>query len=268
MKQQHGRLTIFQAAAVDDPRLGHAAFRVLAALGAYSDPEGWCWPKQATLAERLRISQQAVSKSLRQLADLGYIEVHQQTDARGMRVGAKYRLRLDHFPPQPQVVPLQREVVADTTSEVVADTTSEVVADTTSEVVALTSHTQRPKKNDPRRTTQAAPARLEAGFAQFWQRWPKKEGRERALRVWLKLAPDGDTMQAILDAIPRHQSAKDWPRENWRFCPLPATWLNERRWEDELPDMVPDGGTGAPQGRDRERMDAARRFLERRGVRP
>lgn len=156
-KQQHGRVTIFQAAAVDDPRLGHAAFRVLAALGTYSDPQGWCFPKQATLAERLRITQQAVSKSIKQLAELGYIEIHEQKDARGMRSNSRYRLHLDHFPSQPDVVTSQPDVVIATTSEVVPVTTPEVVSATTPEVVALTSQRERPKKNDPPEKVRALP---------------------------------------------------------------------------------------------------------------
>jgi DNA-binding Lrp family transcriptional regulator len=140
-KQQHGRVTIFQAAAVD----------------TYSDPQGWCFPKQATLAERLRITQQAVSKSIKQLADLGYIEIHEQKDARGMRSNSRYRLHLDHFPSQPDVVTSQPEVVIATTSEVVPVTTSEVVSATTSEVVALTSQRERPKKNDPNGKVRALP---------------------------------------------------------------------------------------------------------------
>ena len=79
----------------------------------------------------------------------------------------------------------------------------------------------------------------EQSFAAFWQAWPKKEARPKALAAWCKIGPDPDTVQSILDAIPRHLAIKDWPREGWRYCPQPATWLNERRWEDELPDVVP-----------------------------
>jgi len=85
----------------------------------------------------------------------------------------------------------------------------------------------------------SATKKHEQTFAAFWQAWPKKEARPKALAAWCKIGPDPDTVQAILDAIPRHMAIKDWPREGWRYCPHPATWLNERRWEDELPDVVP-----------------------------
>lgn len=114
-KQQHGRLTIFQAAAVDDARLGSAAFRVLACLGTYSDKDGWAWPSQTTIATRLGISRQAVNKSIQQLSELGYLVIHHQYgEDGGMRV-SRYRLCLDldtadMSPLQRDVAPLQSEV--------------------------------------------------------------------------------------------------------------------------------------------------------------
>lgn len=128
-KQRHGRLTIFQAAAVDDERLGNAAFRVLAALGTYSDEHGWCFPTQNTLATRLRITRQAVSKSLHQLEELGYITIHYQYGEDKAQRGSKYRLCLDYLPeipPQPEVAPQQRDIAPPATSEVAPPATSEV----------------------------------------------------------------------------------------------------------------------------------------------
>jgi hypothetical protein len=108
------------------------------------------------------------------------------------------------------------------------------------------------------------PATDPPGFVAFWEAWPKKEGKAEALAKWRKLHPDADTIQAILDAIPRQQAAKDWPRENWRYCPLPATWLNQRRWEDEIPDPPPKGERELI-GKDKERAEVMRRVLARRG---
>lgn len=108
------------------------------------------------------------------------------------------------------------------------------------------------------------PAKEPASFAIFWQAWPKKEARAAALAAWRKVPQDPDTLQAILDAIPRQQAAKDWPRENWRYCPQPATWLNQRRWEDEVPEPVPKGEHDLI-GKDKERAEVMRRVAARRG---
>jgi hypothetical protein len=102
------------------------------------------------------------------------------------------------------------------------------------------------------------------GFDDFWRDWPKKEGKAAAVAAWKKQRPDPGERRLIRDAIPRQQAAKDWPRENWRYCPLPATWLNQRRWEDEIPDPPPKGEREMI-GKDKERAEVMRRVLERRG---
>lgn len=148
MANQHsGRLTIFQAAAVDDAALGHAAFRVLACLGTYSDKDGWCYPTQTTIAKRLRITRQAVGKSLHQLAELGYILIKQQRNDDGGNKACLYRLNLDrgYVPLQPDVAPLQPDVDTPATSEVAPPATHHVAPPATSEVAPLTSHVNRPK---------------------------------------------------------------------------------------------------------------------------
>jgi hypothetical protein len=124
-----------------------------------------------------------------------------------------------------------------------------------------------PRPPTPLRPAAAPPDRPATdppGFVAFWKVWPKKEGKAEALAKWRKLHPDADTTQAILDAIPRQLAAKDWPRENWRYCPLPATWLHQRRWEDEVPDPPPKGERELI-GKDKERAEVLRRVAARRG---
>lgn len=131
-----GAFAIVQAAAIDDTRMKPAALRMLLALGIYRDTEGWCWPKQRQLAARLGITQQAVSKALRDLAEWGYVEIHDQYDGvTGARISSRYRVVMDFVlpldyrrTPQPDVVGSQLEIVGPTTPEVVTPTTPEVVA--------------------------------------------------------------------------------------------------------------------------------------------
>lgn len=123
-----------------------------------------------------------------------------------------------------------------------------------------------PKPPTPIRPVPAAPDRPgkpDPSFDAFWEAWPKKEGKQAAIAAWRKLRLTPDAVQDVLDAIPRQQAAKDWPRENWRYCPNPATWLNQRRWEDEVPEPVPERRELI--GKDKERADVMRRVLEKRG---
>ena len=67
-------------------------------------------------------------------------------------------------------------------------------------------------------------------FALFWKAYPRKVARDVALKTWGKLAPQGDLLKTILSALESHK--KQWTDK--KFIPYPATWLNQKRWEDEI----------------------------------
>ena len=95
MTEHSGRFAITPARAVEDHRLGDAAYRVLACLGTYADKDGWCWPSMQTLADRLGITRQAVQRSIRQLAEIGYLEVEPRRRPDGSQDRNRYRLLFD-----------------------------------------------------------------------------------------------------------------------------------------------------------------------------
>ncbi len=61
--------------AVFDKRLAHGAVRVLAALAAYTDKEGECWPSEATLAQKIGMTERHTRRSLRALEEAGHIKI-------------------------------------------------------------------------------------------------------------------------------------------------------------------------------------------------
>lgn len=81
----------------------------------------------------------------------------------------------------------------------------------------------------------------EEGFAEFWSSYPKKRGKQDALAAWRRLAPNVSLRGAMLLALERQKRWADWSRENGRYIPNPATWLNGRRWEDGDPQPLGGG---------------------------
>ena len=71
-------------------------------------------------------------------------------------------------------------------------------------------------------------------FEQFWEAYPKKVGKEAALKAFKKIAPDEDLMQTILGAIVKQKLSRQWQENGGQYIPYPATWLNGHRWEDEM----------------------------------
>lgn len=94
--------TQFPAAALDDMRLSNCGFRVLALLGNYQwGPGGYAEELQVYMAKRLGVTQQYISKGIRELLEYGYIKVHyERVVGSGCRHRAKYRIVYDREVPK------------------------------------------------------------------------------------------------------------------------------------------------------------------------
>ena len=74
-------------------------------------------------------------------------------------------------------------------------------------------------------------------FQTFYQAFPKKKARKDAAKAWLRLDPDPSLIASIMTALEKQKASEDWKKENGKYIPFPATWLNGRRWEDEIPEV-------------------------------
>lgn len=72
------------------------------------------------------------------------------------------------------------------------------------------------------------------GFEDFWNHYPKKSGREAALRAWLSVVVNGEA-PAIMAALSWQVDSSEWKRELGRFIPKAENYLFEKRWTDEKP---------------------------------
>lgn len=70
-------------------------------------------------------------------------------------------------------------------------------------------------------------------FEEFWQRYPRKIGKGDAYKRWKKIRPGAELKARILWSLDQHKRSEQWQRENGRYIPNPATWLNQARWDDE-----------------------------------
>jgi uncharacterized protein YdaU (DUF1376 family) len=70
------------------------------------------------------------------------------------------------------------------------------------------------------------------GFAEFYTAYPKKVGRPAAEKAY-KTEKAERCLEFILKDIDSRLSSGDWSLDKRKFIPNPATYLNQRRWEDE-----------------------------------
>lgn len=78
-------------------------------------------------------------------------------------------------------------------------------------------------------------------FLEFWGLYPKKQGKGAAEKAYRKISPDRDLHMAILRAVTLQKQSDQWRKDNGQYIPNPATWLNQRRWEDEIQSRKPQG---------------------------
>ena len=75
---------------------------------------------------------------------------------------------------------------------------------------------------------------LPEGFEAFWEKYPRKTAKANALKAWAKLKPNAELATKIMQSVGYHCVCADWVKDGGQFIPHPATWLNGKRWEDEL----------------------------------
>lgn len=91
--------------------------------------------------------------------------------------------------------------------------------------------------NPPPANARRAAAQLEEvqggeDFECFWAAYPNKKGKLDALKSWKRLRPGKLLVVKILSALDAQKRSAEWLKEQGKFIPHPATWLNQGRWDD------------------------------------
>ncbi len=72
------------------------------------------------------------------------------------------------------------------------------------------------------------------GFEAFWTLYPRKTAKQAAAKAWKKLQAEEVLQVRIKAAVASHALSDQWTKDGGQFIPHAATWLNQKRWEDEL----------------------------------
>ena len=72
------------------------------------------------------------------------------------------------------------------------------------------------------------------GFTEFWNAYPRKVAKQNAAKAWSKTgADDSQSLTATILADVKRRVSGEWKGKEVQYIPHPATYLNQRRWEDE-----------------------------------
>lgn len=72
----------------------------------------------------------------------------------------------------------------------------------------------------------------------FWEFYPRKAGKGAAVKAWEALT-DEDQEAALSAAEGYGKAWQGATADDLRYCPHPATWLHQRRWEDDPTEWGP-----------------------------
>lgn len=212
---------------------------VLLVLADHADVDGYCYPGQETLARRSSIPVRTLRRILGRLEEDGFIVRERRVSESGHRKTDGYSLAAilaGGAEPTGQNEGAYRPAVAGTKEPSV----------------------------EPSGNTPPTPSAEAEAFAKAWEAWPRKEGKQAAIKAWRRAvrehhqaAARGEVTGAPIDAVgwDAHvllvdtvfrfgaAHARNTPP---RFVPHLATWLNQQRWTDPLP-VGEDRGARTPE---------------------
>lgn len=87
-----------------------------------------------------------------------------------------------------------------------------------------------PKKKE---TKAEKEARLTPSFVEFWTAYPRKENKKPSFLKWCAINPNDELVRKIITSVEKYKLTRQW--QDKQFIPMPQTFLNQERWENEVP---------------------------------
>ena len=99
----------------------------------------------------------------------------------------------------------------------------------------LHSRQDKDKDNIPPKS----PSKGDERFEKFWAAYPKcrRTGKGAARKAFAKLKVTEELLDTMLKALERQKQSSQWNRDGGQYIPMPSTWLNQTRWEDDAEDV-------------------------------
>ncbi len=94
------------------------------------------------------------------------------------------------------------------------------------------SETREEKRREEINKPPKSPKGEVEGFDRFWSAYPNKVAKPAAIKAFAKVKVE---LTILLTAIDRQKRTEKWTRDGGQYIPMPATWLNNERWNDEAP---------------------------------
>ena len=224
---------------IRDTTISTYAIAVYAALASHSG-RGGIHPSHETIAAEARCSARKVQDALDELRALGVV-ASMRRNGRGGRTSNSYTLH-----------PNGMEVSAHGAVTSLSPTARGEASNGTTcrQVTAPRAEEEEPLEEEPVKKNPLPPAWVsrdvvkvtgeEDPFTVFYKAYPRHTGRLAAEKAFRSALRKATAEQIITGALRFAADPNLPPKAEERFIPMPATWLNQGRWDDDP--LPPRGG--------------------------
>lgn len=193
-----------------DKRLTPNAKLLYGEITALCNQEGYCWAMNAYFADLYGVSKTSISAWIGNLKEAGHITVQMNYKDGSKHILNRYIRILGegiqdnlHTPIRKLDDPIQDIFVDNSTINTTSNITVNSIGD----------------------------------FDAFWKFYPRKASKDAARKAWTKLKPDQNIMKMIADNVRERVEKGEWRKDNQSFILHASTYLNQKRWEDEVVDQ-------------------------------
>lgn len=188
-----------------DDRLSMLDKGILTEIDSLDCGDDGCWASNAYIAQFCQCSESKVSKSISHLIQLGYVRV-ESFDGRTRKL---------------------QSCIAKNARQ----TSRKSEAD--QQKMPVSNIKNNTKSNSTTRKREGCD--FSPGFTEFWNAYPRKVAKQNAAKAWSKTgADDSQSLTATILADVKRRVDGEWKGKEVQYIPHPATYLNQRRWEDEV----------------------------------
>lgn len=198
---------------------------IYAVLQRHADRNGVCFPSRRKMAELVCVSIKTVDRAIEELESIGAIEKRRRYGEDGSYRSNEYQVITappngvpvdvdlsDDEPPLGTLVSLPRDI-DDASPRDKNDTLTIAITNESQGTINISS-----SSND------------DGQFEAFWQIYPRKVGKQAALKAWVKARKTASAQQ-ILEGARTYARQRDG--EDPMYTAHPSSWLNAGRWDDE-----------------------------------
>lgn len=187
----------------------------------------------------------AIRSGLHELEEQGYLLRQRKRNAEGKLGDMEYTLYEEPQKPKQEMPIEELSAVAEPMQE---NPTQAKSTQINKEYNKLQTKERTERENSAREQTtfpaqvnkvlNAAEADLQKRyFTEFWNDYPRHVNKPLAMIAWRNLPVDTVLYSKILDAVERYKNTRQWQDKS--YIPYPASFLQDERWEDDIPDDTP-----------------------------